>query len=356
MKNSEWLAINKMNVLIVIPYKGHRSNFSHHLSHHLNDLQKTKVTTVTPPYYSCYSKTGKMLNKKQVAAVMLFNFFFFIYHFVITKRQKYNVILLSSHVVAIPFLSLTRVLPFINARRKIIVTSFFLHGLGKKKPVQRLLRYLFSSRKVLLVVQASDELEYYSQLMDKDQVIYFPFCQHEVAVSENCGKGEEYIFAGGYTNRDYECLFEAAQKVNHNFIIICSRLNRIDPEQVPCNVRILSDTNPKDFHGYMQNAEIVIIPLKEKTGSSGQKVALAAMSFKKAIIYTNIDSVAQYFEDGVSGISYEINNAQDLADKIRRLLSDAHLREKLGANALKTYYERYHISKYSEFLANLVLG
>jgi len=344
-----------MKVLVVIPYKGHRSNFSHHLSHYLSDVHEVTVTTLVPPYYSCYSRMGKLLDKKRVACVMSLNFFFFIYRFLIATREKYDIILLSSHVVAIPFLFLTRILPFINPRRKTIVTSFFLHGLGKKKPVQKILRCLFRSPKVLLVVQASDELEYYSELMDPSKIIYFPFCQHEVAVSENCGKGEQYIFAGGYTNRDYECLFEAARKVKYNFIIICSKLNRIDPKQAPPNVRILSDTNPKDFHGYMQNSQMVIIPLKERTGSSGQKVALAAMAFKKSIIYTNIDSVAQYFKDGVSGISYEINNGEDLANKILRLLSDPLLRHKLGADAFKRYHESYHISKYCEFLANLVL-
>jgi glycosyltransferase involved in cell wall biosynthesis len=84
-------------------------------------------------------------------------------------------------------------------------------------------------------------------------------------------------------------------------------------------------------------------------------VALAAMLFKKPIIYTNIDSVSQYFEDGVSGTPYEINNAEDLADKIHHLLADSQLRETLGANAYKTYYEKYHISKYCESLAKLML-
>jgi glycosyltransferase involved in cell wall biosynthesis len=94
--------------------------------------------------------------------------------------------------------------------------------------------------------------------------------------------------------------------------------------------------------------------LKEKTGSSGQMVALAAMLFKKPVIYTNIDSVSQYFENGISGIPYEINNAEDLANKINCLLSDPQLREKLGTNAYKTYSEKYHISKYCEFLAEMI--
>jgi glycosyltransferase involved in cell wall biosynthesis len=274
---------------------------------------------------------------------------------VIRKRKKYDTIVLASHVVAIPFLFLVRIFPFINAGENIIVMSFFLHGLGDKKFIQKILRFLFGSKGILLIAQSDYEIEFYSQLMDKSKVVHFPFCRYEVSVSEDCGKGEEYIFAGGYTNRDYECLFKAARQVHHNFTIICSRLNqRESVNQNPENVKVLRDTSQSDFNGYLKNSKIVVIPLKEKTGSSGQMVALAAMMFKKPVIYTNIDSVSQYFENGISGIPYEINNAEDLAEKIRCLLSAPQLCEQLGDKAYKTYYEKYHISKYCEFFADLI--
>ena len=346
-----------MNVLVVIQYGGHFSNFSSHLPGYLNGTggkKKVTVTTVMPPYYSCYSKTGKMLNKKQLVVVMFFNFFYFLYAFVLKEREKYNVIILDSHVVAVPFLFLVKIFPFVNAEKNIIVMSFFLHTLSEKKIIQKILRFVLKGKKVLMSAQSEHEVEYYSQLMGKTKVVHFPFCQHEVSISEACGRGEEYIFAGGYTNRDYECLFEAARKINHNFIIISSKLNQTHLAQKPDNVKILSDRSHADFHGYLKNSKIVVIPLKEKTGSSGQKVALAAMLFKKPIIYTDIDSISQYFEPGLSGIRYQINNAEELADKIHYLLSEPQLREKLGANAYETYCKKYHISKYCEFLADLI--
>lgn len=65
--------------------------------------------------------------------------------------------------------------------------------------------------------------------------------------------------------------------------------------------------------------------------------------------------MSQYFEDGVSGVPYEINSAHDLAKKINLVLSDPQLRQKLGENAYKTYCEKYHISKYCDMLADLIL-
>jgi hypothetical protein len=237
-----------MNILILIPYKDYYSGFSNNLEKLLNkpeDGKRNTVTTVIPPRCPYNPKTMKFLNKREIAIIMLFNYFCFFYHFVV-RRGKYDVIILANQVVAIPYLFLVKIFPFLNARKNIIVMSFFLHGLGRKKFVQKILRFLFSNKRILLIVQSGYEAGYYSQLMNKARVIQFPFCQHEVSVSEDCGKGEEYVFAGGYTNRDYECLFEAARKVNHNFVIICSKLNLINPDLKPCNVRILSDTSHKD--------------------------------------------------------------------------------------------------------------
>ena len=348
-----------MNLLIVIPYTGYYSDFSRHLNNYLNDIKdvrKTTVTTVTPPFYSYYVKRVKWVGKKKSAIFLIFNFIFFLFRLVITRGQRYDTIILASHLVAIPFLFAIRVLPFMRPRKNVIVTSFFLHDMGKKKIVQKILRFLFANKRLLLLAQSAYEVEYYSQLTDKAKVIHFPFCQHEVSASENCGKGEEYIFAGGYTNRDYDCLLKAAQKVDHDFLIISSRLNQMNQaNKKPSNVRILSDTTHKDFHGYLKNSKIVIIALKAEAGSSGQMVALAAMFFKKPIIYANVDSVSQYFEDGTSGFSYEKGNSKDLADKIEYLLSASCLQEKLGEKAFNEYMKKYRISSYCDFLTNLIL-
>ena len=174
----------------------------------------------------------------------------------------------------------------------------------------------------------------------------------EVSLSGSCGEGENYIFAGGYTNRDYNCLINAAKKINYEFLIICSRLNKIT-EKLP-NLKILKDVNTEEFFCYLNNSKIVVIPLEEDTGSSGQMVALAAMFLKKAIIYTNVSCLSQYFEDGISGICYEKGNSEDLALKISYLLQNDALCYKLGTSASKKFHESFHISRYYEFFSGII--
>jgi glycosyltransferase involved in cell wall biosynthesis len=59
--------------------------------------------------------------------------------------------------------------------------------------------------------------------------------------------------------------------------------------------------------------------------------------------------------DGVNGIAYEKGNADDLAKKIKRLLSDPALCETLGSNAYKEYCDQYHISKFCDNLLDIIM-
>lgn len=339
---------------MIIPYKMFLvEDFCRRLSHYLNyrsSEQKATVTTIIPPYYF---EPHKLLDKKQNVAVIVFNLFYFIFRLITSRRKDYDIVLLGGHLIAIPFLLVVKMLRFAKPRRKIIVTSFFIHSLGRSKIVQNVLGFLLSDESLLLIVQSPDEVEYYSHITDKAKIVLFPYCRGEITVKGNCGNDEEYIFAGGHTNRDYDCLLQAARKVNHYFLIICSRSTKLI--QKPPNVRILNDVSPDDFYSYLNNSKIVIIPLREEIGSSGQMTSLTAMFFKKPIIYTNLVSVSQYFEDGVSGISYQKGNPDDLADKILYLLSRPDLLEQLGANAFKRYHENFHVSKYFEFLSDLIM-
>jgi len=341
----------------MIPYEGYFSNFAGHLRESLASRvgqQEAQVTVVAPPYYACWERTKKRPSKRQLVWMMVCNLGVFFWRFVL-HRKRHDAVVLASHPVAIPFLLLLKVCPFMNIRGKVVVMSFFLHGLGERKSVKKVLRFLLKGQRVRMVAQSDYEVDYYSKLMGADRVVQFPYCQHEVSISEDYGRGREYIFAGGHTNRDYQCLLEAARTVDHEFLVICSSLKHSSLlEQRPANVRVLMDTSHAEFHGYLKNSKLVVIPLKDRMGSSGQMVVLAAMQFGKAIVYTDFGSVSQYFEDGVSGLGYRMNDPVDLAGKIGRLLADPELLNRLGASAQKAYRDKYHIVKFSEFLVGLL--
>jgi hypothetical protein len=69
-------------------------------------------------------------------------------------------------------------------------------------------------------------------------------------------------------------------------------LNKI-PVDVPPNVTLKKDIDKKSFFSLLSRSRMVVIPLLENVGSSGQMVCLAAMQYGKAIVYTDFDVISQ---------------------------------------------------------------
>ena len=338
----------KINTLLIInPRKDYLQDFIDYLRENCSNIT-TSVANLPSPFTN-----KKFYGKKRIVGCILLNFLFS-FRYILNKKRMYDSVLLNGMLVALPYLLLVRMLPFSNIARKIVVIRFYIHSLGSNKIIQNILKLLLNNNNMILLVQSIYEKNYYSQLLDKPRIIYFPYCQGEILVSGRYGTGEEYIFAGGYTNRDYDSLFKAAEKINYKFIIICSKLNNISND-FPSNVKILEDVDESVFFSYLKNSKIVIVPLKEETGSSGQIISLAAMHFKKPIIYCNTESLCDYFDDGINGISYRKGDARDLSNKISYLLSNIKMQEKLGENASKRCHESFQISNFYKFLSNLFL-
>ena len=335
-----------MNLLIIKQDKEHLSGFINYLGEKHPSL---KVAQLIMPQYV----REKFYRKRKMIAQFFLNFFYSCFNLTVLNRKKYDFILLNGILVSIPCLILSKFLPFAEPRKSIIVTNFFIHRLSANKFVQRILKFLMGRSRVILVVQSEYDKTFYSKLLHKTpaKVIYFHYCLGEVPTNDKYGKDQDYIFTGGFSNRDYECLFKTAKNIKHNFIIICSSLNKL-PFRAE-NVCILRDVDFDVFNGYLKNSKMVIIPIKYETGASGHMLALSAMFFKKPIVYADALCISDYFKPNVTGVSYRRGDAFDLVEKIEDLLSNSQKRTELGNVAYKEYREVYHISNYYRFLAGL---
>ena len=292
-------------------------------------------------------------DKKKIALCFFLNFLL-IPRFLIRHWKEVDCVLLPGMLAAVPFLLWARLLPLGGSAKRIVLIRFFLHSLGENWGVKLILRYILANKNLTINVQSQQDEIYCRELTNWASIKYFPYCQDDVEFSEEFGKEQTYVFAGGYTNRDYVCMLKAAEKIPHDFIIICSRLNQM-AFKIPANVRILKDIPRHEFNGYMKNARVIVIPLRKETGASGQMVALSAMSLKRPVIYSDVSSIAQYFTNGKTGIAYEPGNKKDLERKIAMLLNDADKTREIAENGYKAYRARYHNSKYYEFIQRLML-
>lgn len=90
--------------------------------------------------------------------------------------------------------------------------------------------------------------------------------------------------------------------------------------------------------GYVASADIFIRPsLAEGFGN----VFVEAMAAGAAVIGTPVGGIPDFLEDGVTGLFCEPGNPKSIAEKIKRLIDDKNLAQKLIDNGLKMVKEKY---------------
>ncbi|MFZ0255480.1 MAG: glycosyltransferase [Gammaproteobacteria bacterium] len=327
-------------------------------SMYLNDFltwikKSTKDTTIEVTVYHCSLLSNAINSKIKLIICLIRNFFAFASQAMVFKKTQelYDSILLNGIVVAIPYLLLAKLLFSVFQHRKVIIIHFYLHNLAEKPSVKKILTYILDRKQYYLIVQSDYEKIFYETLLSQAHVEFIPYCQNEIDFNDIIQSDRPYVFSGGYTNRDYISLVKAATENKFPLVIIKSRLNQI-PVCVESGIKILEDVDRDTYYSYVKHARIVVVPLKDKTGSSGQMLALAAMSMKKPVVYPRDSTVSHYFVDGVSGIEYEMANVEDLAVKLKLLLGDEQLCVRLGLAGYDRYRENYSSKSYYEQLFN----
>ncbi len=240
------------------------------------------------------------------------------------KQSTFNIVCDSHHYSILLF---GKIMLLLGKKSRIYMFNFYIHGLGENIYVKKILKYLLS-QKAGILTQSKTEVNYFRELSPILNVHFFPYCQGQITDrSTDCNTLGDYIFSGGYTNRDYNMLLRcAANMPDQKFIIVCSRLNKLS-EVVPENVEIQKEIPSQEFHRLMAGSRAVVIPLAENVGSSGQMVALAGMQLNKTVIYPNFEVVSQYFEDKKNGIMYRAGDINSLTDKLRFVASDKNNRQ-----------------------------
>lgn len=212
----------------------------------------------------------------------------------------------------------------------LFIYNFYIHDLGDLRIVKLILQFLFSNKKCTLIVQSNFELEYYKKLIPSLNINYIPYCS-DVKSSKYLKLGE-FVFTGGYTNRDYNLMLELAKlKSEIEFVFVVSSLNReFINVALPQNIKLYKDISGDEFEKLLAQAKVVVVPLKNEVGSSGQMLCIQAMRNKKAIFYSKASSINDYFSNENSGISFEKGDLSTLSNKLDELFEDENKIIKIG--------------------------
>jgi glycosyltransferase involved in cell wall biosynthesis len=135
----------------------------------------------------------------------------------------------------------------------------------------------------------------------------------------------------------FDLFIETAKKLpEYAFIWIG---NQCEVNDVPKNVFMLG--NIVGAGRYCRYADVFMLP----SNYEGLPIVIIeAMSYGKPIVASHVGGIGEIVRDGINGFTVE-NDSNIIANKIRIILEDESLANKLGENSLKIYNEELTVEK-----------
>ena len=103
--------------------------------------------------------------------------------------------------------------------------------------------------------------------------------------------------------------------------------NLVKKLKIEENVKFLGFISESDKYAYYKSADVCVFPSRQDYGPI---VLPEAMACGKPIVASNVGGIPFMVENGKTGLLFESENAEDLAEKIVTLLKDDKLRQKMG--------------------------
>ena len=129
----------------------------------------------------------------------------------------------------------------------------------------------------------------------------------------------DYIFSGGYSNRDYELLVSVLKETGIPAVIVASKMNNI-PDVTGSDIRVYRELGEAEFEKLLAKSRLVVLPLKESGEACGQSVLLRVLRNHKPLVITRHESVEGYLGTGYPGFVQPSNSAE-LAATIQQAYS-----------------------------------
>ncbi|HNT23476.1 MAG TPA: glycosyltransferase family 4 protein [Anaerolineales bacterium] len=161
---------------------------------------------------------------------------------------------------------------------------------------------------------------------------------------------EDYIFAGGYSKRDFKTLLQAVDGLDIPVKIIAPR--RLLPSAAlhhpPSTLHYSLPTPRPQYWQAMFAARLIVIPLQPAPYSAGLTDLQTAMSAARPVIVTNTGGLAEYIEHGQDGLLVPPGDPAALRQAILELWNDPAACHRLGAAARQRYETQYAYEAFAQ--------
>lgn len=144
---------------------------------------------------------------------------------------------------------------------------------------------------------------------------------------------EGYALAIGRSNRDYDFLIEAWEKIDYPLVIISDTYKKTSSNS---RITILNHVTGRMSYPWISNCGLMIIPIDDGEICSGDTVLLTAMSLERKIIITIPSTLAEmYVVDGETALFAEKSKSMFKEQVVKALYSQEC--EELGKRARKSF-------------------
>jgi glycosyltransferase involved in cell wall biosynthesis len=223
--------------------------------------------------------------------------------------------------------------------RQVLCEVFLSEGRGWKERGKDALYRWVAGRALGVLVNSRAEVATTARRwgLEERRVKFVPICTtSETEFRE--GTGEERVFCGGRTMRDWDTLWRAAGSIRGRVEAVAGADDLL-PDGA--GVDVAREIPLEEFRRRLAAADVVALPLKETTRSTGQVVLLEAMSMGKAVVTTRLPGTVDYVRDGETGILTEAGDAEGLAAAVNGLLADRERARQMGMAALEECRGRF---------------
>jgi glycosyltransferase involved in cell wall biosynthesis len=234
----------------------------------------------------------------------------------------------------------------------------------KEKISYYLIRYT-TKRADMIKLLYEKQLDFLKKKKEYDKInfVVFPnFTSIEPFIINPKKKNKKYILLVGFPwfLKGVDILIKAFNKISKQFpeyklkiVGYCPEGKDFYENLAGNNLQIeLCDAVPhKEIISLMTECSLFV--LASRTEAMG-RVLLEAMASKKPIIASNVDGIPTIIKDGFNGLLFEKENIEELAEKMKLILSDKILADKLAQEGFKYVLENLSAECYIEKYKSLI--
>lgn len=242
-----------------------------------------------------------------------------------------------------------------GSKIKILALTLLIHQNNKNRIIERLRNKFyegaFKNKLFWTSCNSKLDIEKYESLFNlKEKNIFcLPDTIENIDLSKYKNiKNEDYVFAGGISERDWDTVIKSADKLkNIKFKIVAKREDWKNSYPILPNVEVYFNVEPEVFDKLLMKSSIVLLPLKSEA-TAGLMVLFKAIQFKKNILATRTNSTKLFIEPKYHDLLlYTLGDYNDLSNKLEKInMLNLEERKKININLDSYIYDNFSIDAY----------